>query len=311
MHTATNHMPNNGSVPRDLRGGSPADAGAGKTYDVDPAAVERLKQHIAAKQAAPVASRSAAAAVPSVRRATPEPTQRTTDPAALYSPEVIAAAKEQEQASGRRNLTPVLTDEVLAIWDRWSESGISAAKIAQKLHNGLIDVHPSQVATYLAKYRERQEETTMTTLPQPETAVAPPAPAVEPVTKKPRLTGPGRKAVVVKRAVIDDAPAPTSAPAKEPETAVIEPAPEPASEMATEAAAADPLPKPEIEPLETAVAPFAVEHSENLPTFLGREYRPQRPGPGDALAALAALVNNEQLRIKGSVKLNLEIEFGD
>jgi hypothetical protein len=72
-----------------------------------------------------------------------------------------------------------------------------------------------------------------------------------------------------------------------------------------------PLPKPEIEPLETAVAPFAVEHSENLPTFLDREYRPQRPGPGDALAALAALVNNEQLRIKGSVKLNLEIEFGE
>lgn len=310
MHTVTNHLPSNGTMPRDLRGGGPADAGAGKTYDVDPAAVARLKQHMAAKQQAAPTGPVSTPPAPATATAAPE----AVDPATLYPAAVIEAAKEQEQATGRRNLTAVLTDDVLAIWVRWSESGISATKIAQKLHNGLIDVHPSQVATYLAKYRERQEEAAMATLPQPETAVAPPAPAAEPVTKKPRLTGPGGKAVVVKQAVIDDTPAP--APVEEPETAVaetavIEPAPEPVAEAAAEAPAADPLPKPEIEPLETAVEPYTPQRPENLPPWLDRQWAPPpAPRPGDALGALVQLLNDERITVKGSVKLNVEIEFG-
>lgn len=240
------------------------------------------------------------------------------DPTAVYPAEVIQAAKEQEASDDRRDLTKILTDDVLAIWHQWyTEGGISAAGIAKKAVNGLIDIHQTQVSKYLTRYRERlaTAELSQPTAAMLETAVAKVASKPAAQTAVPS-TSPGRKAVVVKQAVIDEPP-PTPAPIEAPETAVAETAVaetaviEPAPEPVAEAPAADPLPKPEIEPLETAVAPFAVEHSENLPTFLDREYRPQRPGPGDALAALAALVNNEQLRIKGSVKLNLEIEFGE
>lgn len=314
MSTASTLL--NSTMPRDLRGGGPADAGAGKTYDVDPTAVERLKAHIAAKQAAPpVASPTA---VPTVRRKEPEPAEAApalpepTDPATLYPTAVIEAAKEQEQANGRRNLAKVLTDDVLAIWDRWNNDGMSMNAISQKTNNGLIELAQSEVGRYLRRYRERLEEGAMGSLPQPETAVTPPAPP--PTPKAQRGTSPGRKAVVVKQAVI-----------AEPETAVIEPvaaadvraqtpAPEPAAPVTAPVTveAETPLPKPEIEPLETAVAPFAPQRPENLPPWLDRQWAPPpAPRPGDALAALASLVNNEQLRIKGSVKLNLEIEFGD
>lgn len=237
------------------------------------------------------------------------------DPTAVYPAEIIQAAKEQEASGGRRDLTKVLTDDVLAIWHQWyTEGGLSAAGIAKKAVNGLIDIHQTQVSAYLAKYRERLAVAELDQWPEP---IKWPAPVSEPdpksITQTAAVpsTSPGRKAVVVKQAVIDEPP-PTPAPIEAPETAVAETAViEPAPEPVAEAPAADPLPKPEIEPLETAVAPFAVEHSENLPTFLDREYRPQRPGPGDALAALAALVNNEQIRVRGSVKLNLEIEFGE
>jgi hypothetical protein len=235
------------------------------------------------------------------------------DPTAVYPAEVIQAAKEQEASDGRRDLTKVLTDDVLAIWHRWNTTGgVSMAAIGKKRLNGLIDVHLTQVSAYLVKYRERLAAAELS---QPPAAML--ETTVAKVVSKPAAqtavpsTSPGRKAVVVKQAVIDEPP-PTPAPIEAPETTVAEtPVIEPTPEPTAEAPAADPLPKPEIEPLETAVAPFAVEHSENLPTFLDREYRPRRPGPGDALAALAALVNNEQLRIKGSVKLNLEIEFGE
>lgn len=208
MTTAASLLSSN--MPRDLRGSGPAEAGAGKTYDVDPAAVERLKRHIAAKQAAPpVASPTAVTIVGRTKPAEDAPAPpETVDPATLYPAAVIEAAKEQEQATGRRSLAKVLTDDVLAIWDRWNNDGMSMNAISQKTNNGLIELAQSEVGRYLAKYRERQEEAAMPTLPQPETAVAPPAPAVEPVTKKPRLTSPGRKAVVVKQAVIDEPPPP-------------------------------------------------------------------------------------------------------
>jgi hypothetical protein len=85
-------------------------------------------------------------------------------------------------------------------------------------------------------------------------------------------------------------------------TAVSQPDPEPV-------VAADPLPKPEIETLQTAVAPFAAERPENLPSFSDRDYRSQ-PRPGDALGVLVQLLNDERITVKGSVKLNVEIEFG-
>ena len=251
------------------------------------------------------------------------------DPTAVYPAEVIQAAKEQEASDGRRDLTKILTDDVLAIWHRWNtEGGIGMAAIGKKRLNGLIDVHLTQVSAYLVKYRERLAvaelaeppasepvATVETTAANNTTAdvraqtIAAEPDSVPAAETAPPATSPGRKAVVVKRAVIAE-PEETAAAA----AAVTEPAP--VVETPAEPAAADPLPKPEIEPLETAptvagAAPFAVERPENLPTFLDREYRPQRPGPGDALAALAALVNNEQLRVRGSVKLNLEIEFGE
>ena len=290
------------AMPRDLRGGGPADAGAGKTYDVDPEAVERLKAHIAAKQAAPpVASPTA---VPTVRRKEPEPAE-----AAPALPEPTDPAT---QANGRRNLAKVLTDDVLAIWDRWEKDGMSMRVISQKANNGLIELMGPDVARYLRKYRERQEIAQLDNFPEP---------TVQPVAETAvafNRADPGRKAVVVKRADI-----------AEPETAVIEPQPEPepaadvrAQTPAPEPAAPvtapvtveaeTPLPKPEIEPLETAVAPFAPQRPENLSPWLDRQWAPPpAPRPGDALATLAALVNDQSLRIRGSVKLNLEIEFGD
>jgi hypothetical protein len=304
-------------MPRDLRGGGPADAGAGKTYDVDPAAVERLKAHIAAKQAAPpVASPPA---VPAVRRrAEPEPAEAApalpepADPATLYPTAVIAAAKEQEQANGRRNLAKVLTDDVLAIWDRWNNDGMSMNAISQKTNNGLIELAQSEVGRYLRRYRERLDVAQLDAFPEPVTETAAPP------------TSPGRKAVVVKKAVIaepetavvEPQPEPEPAadvraqtPAPEPAAPVIEPAPE-TTPVTVEAET--PLPKPEIEALETAVAPFAPQRPENLPPWLDRQWAPPpAPRPGDALATLAALVNDQSLRIRGSVKLNLEIEFGD
>lgn len=258
------------------------------------------------------------------------------DPTAVYPAAVIQAAKEQEASDGRRDLTKILTDDVLAIWHRWNaEGGISMAKIGKKRLNGLIDVHLTQVSAYLAKYRERLATAELAEPPAPDpepvaavsavttssttadvraqTIAAKPdsAPAAE---TPPAPTSPGRKAVVARKAIVDDA---SAAPAKveEPETAVaetavIESAPEPVAEAAAEAPAADLLPKPEIEPLETAVAPFQVERPENLPTFFDRDYRPHRPGPGDALGALVQLLNDERITVKGSVKLNVEIEFG-
>lgn len=225
---------------------------------------------------APETNRKAAASTPHLK---PESEPITVNPAEIYPASVIRAAKKQTKVKGRRNLSAVLTDDVLAIWDRWNtEDGRSCVWIGKKVNNGLIEVANNEVGRYLRQYRERQEEAAMAFLPQPETAVigesaTNDADAPEPPTKVDTATA--------------DAPI---------ETPVREPAPE--QEL-------------EIESLETAVSPFKVERPENLSTFFDRDYRPQRQGPGDALATLAALVNSEQLRIKGSVKLNLEIEFGD
>jgi hypothetical protein len=46
-----------------------------------------------------------------------------------------------------------------------------------------------------------------------------------------------------------------------------------------------------------------------FPTFFDRDYRSQ-PRPGDALGVLVQLLNDERITVKGSVKLNVEIEFG-
>ncbi len=195
------------------------------------------------------------------------------DPAAIYPAEVIKAARKQATVKGRRDLVSVFTPEVLAVWHRWhEEDGRTMAWIAK--HNGLLPITTQQVSDYLRKYRDELATPTELVEAAPETAVSPPS----------MPTGP-----------IPDAAAPVEDVEPPEETAVAD---------------ADPEPKPEIEPLQTAVAPFAAEKPENLPNFFDREYRPQRPGPAEAFAALAALAGNEQLRVRGSVKLNLEIEFG-
>ena len=270
MHTATNHFNGNNATPRDLRSDGPAAAGAGRTYPVDPVAVQRLKAHIDGKQtaAAPVQT-----AVPSVKRA--DPANVAAFPTKInprrYSPEVIAAARAQENVDGRRDIASVLTDEVLAIW---SNSGLTTKLIAKKSYNGLIEITQSQASRYLRNYRERLKAQTGTAVAQPIELVE--SPVAHTVTSE---------AAVAPPTLAPELPAePEAAIAAAPETAVSE---------------------------EPVVEPFAVQKPENLPAWLDRDYAPPRPGPGDALAALAALVNNEQLRVRGSVKLNLEIEFGD
>lgn len=281
MHTATNHFNGNNATPRDLRSDGPAAAGAGRTYPVDPVAVQRLKAHIDGKQtaAAPVQT-----AVPSVKRA--DPANVAAFPTKInprrYSPEVIAAARAQENVDGRRDIASVLTDEVLAIW---SNSGLTTKLIAKKSYNGLIEITQSQASRYLRNYRERLKAQTGTAVAQPIELVE--SPVAHTVTSE---------AAVAPPTLAPELPAePEAAIAAAPETAVT------AASTGPETAVVE----------EPVVEPFAVQKPENLPAWLDRDYAPPRPGPGDALAALAALVNNEQLRVRGSVKLNLEIEFGD
>lgn len=261
MHTAVNHFNGNDATPRDLRSDGPAAAGAGKTYPVDPVAVQRLKAHVNGKK-------TAAAATPAETDGTAVGRGvALVDPEPLYPASVIAAAKAQEQATGRRNLAKVLTDEVLAIWDGWNQSGTSMNEIGKKEKNGLLELASVEVSRYLRQYRKRLAKNT--TAEPTETAVAPPAPEL---------------------------------PAE----------PEAAASAAPQAAAVTEAPtNPETAVAEQTAEPFTVQKPENLPAWLDRNYAPPRPGPGDALAALAALVNNEQLRVRGSVKLNLEIEFGE
>lgn len=266
MHTAVNHFNDNNAMPRDLRGDGPAAAGAGKTYAVDPAAVARLKAHVDGQK-------TAQTAVPSVSQTAPEPAARGEQPtAALYPAAVIEAAKKQEQATGRRSLAKVLTDDVLAIWDSWNiNEGMSLSAIGQKANNQLIQLAGLEVGRYLHKYRMRR--------------AAPVATAVAPLPPRPASSAKAKTAVAQPAPVQPAEPtAPEAAPQ---ETAVTEALPE------------------------TAAEPFAVQKPKDLPTWLDRDYAPLRPGPGDALAALAALVNDQSIRVRGSVKLNLEIEFGE
>lgn len=293
----------NSTMPRDLRGGGPADAGAGKTYDVDPAAVERLKAHIAAKQAAPpVASPTA---VPAVHRKEPEPAEAAPalpEPAkrpTLYPTPVVEAVKAQK-GSQRRKLSKILTDDVLAIWDGWHKSGMSMKDIGKKANNGLLTISQSQVSAYLGRYRERREIVQLDNFPEP---------TVQPVAETAVTEEPETAVIEPVLEPVAAADVRAQTPAPEPAAPVIEPAPE-TTPVTVEAET--PLPKPEIEPLETAVEPFAPQRPENLPPWLDRQWAPPpAPRPGDALATLAALVNDQSLRIRGSVKLNLEIEFGD
>ena len=286
MHTATSPFPNSQTMPRDLRSGGPAEAGAGKTYPVDPEAVKRLKAHINGKAAPP--AEQPQTAVPSVKRVGPAkaaafPTK--IDPT-RYSPEVIAAAQTQEGVDGRRDIASVLTDEVLAIW---SASGLSTKMLAKKAYNGLIEIGQSQASRYLRSYRERVESQVETGVPQPvQLAKVPTTPLAETATAVAQPVS----------TLVDVGPEMTT---------LVDAAPQSDPEPTAEESAAEEPAEPD-----TAVAPFVPEKPENLPAFLDRDYAPRRqPGPGDALATLAALVNNEQLRVRGSVKLNLEIEFGE
>lgn len=218
-------------------------------------------------------------AVPSLNRTVTKPI----NPTEIYPVNVVKAAKIEAAKNGRRNLRNVLTDEVLAIWHQWNTSdGKSLDWIAE--HNGLLELNGSQVSKYLRKYREGLDSVPAT---KTGTAISPPLQLI----KEP----------------IEELPAET-------ETAVYptpsEPQPEPDLVEETAVPDADPLPKPETEPMPTAVEPFKAERPENLPDFFNREYQPQ-PRPGDALAALAALVNDQTLRVKGSVEMNLRIEFGE
>lgn len=298
MHTVANQSTNPSPFPRDLRGGDPAGAGAGKLYPVDPAAVERLKTQLAAKQAAPMAETQTA--VPAVRRAEPKVAQpESADPTMLYPSAVIEAAKEQEASGGRRNMAAVLTDDVLAIWDRWNQDGRSCVWIGKRSNNGLIEVANNEVGRYLRKYRERlaaeAEPVQATAVPDTAASVRAqtPPPSVQPVATKVD-TEPETAVTEIatsQSGIVDDIHSSTNETAAD-STAVSEPDPEPTPETPT------------------AAEPFVPQKPDNLPAFFDREYQPARPRPGDALGALVQLLNDERITVKGSVKLNVEIEFG-
>jgi len=198
------------------------------------------------------------------------------DPAAIYPTNAVAQAKnEMTKAEPRgRRVTRVFTPEVVAVWLGWLDNDVPITWIAE--HNGLMPTTYETVNRYIDKHRAAAERIRRSEGRTAETAVAQPSAAL--VDTEPE------KSTVMKTAVA-----------------------QPALEQETDKAPTEEPAQPE-----TALETFTPEKPENLPAFLDRDYAPARPpGPGDALATLAALVNNEQLRVKGSVKLNLEIEFGE
>lgn len=298
MHTATSPFPNSQTMPRDLRSGGPAEAGAGKTYPVDPEAVKRLKAHINGKATPP--AEQPQTAVPSVKRTSQveEPVvdlPDVSDPGAIYPPAAIAAARHEmakNEPRGRR-VTQVFTPEVVAVWLTWLDDDVPLTWIAE--HNGLMPTTYETVNRYIEKHRSAAERIRRSKGVAAETAVSQPVQLAQAP-----IAPPAETAAVTAQAV------PTLVDVGPEMTTLVDAAPQPDPEPTAEESAVE-------EPVEpdTAVAPFVPEKPENLPAFLDRDYASRRPGPGDALAALAALVNNEQLRVRGSVKLNLEIEFGE
>lgn len=155
MQTVTNPFPtNNQARPRDLRGSSPAQAGAGKIHPVDPAAVKRLQTHIAKKRAngrsAAKTARSGATSPPTKPAAVPT---INVNPSIIYLPAIIkAAAAEMAKTPKRRRYARVFTPEVVAVWLGWLEAGRSLAWIAQ--NNGLIPVSEGIVKSHINRQRQ-------------------------------------------------------------------------------------------------------------------------------------------------------------
>jgi hypothetical protein len=175
MHTATSPFPNStAAAPRDLRGSSPALAGAGKFYEVKPEAAARLRQHWQQQATAAAEKEGAtnmkpknkilnelqarsqngqtAPAVAGVPATSRKVTKLAIDPAETYPASAIEAVRNEAAKDGRRNLRNILTDDVLAIWHAWNNSGKTMNWIAE--HNGLLELNGSQVGIYLRKYRE-------------------------------------------------------------------------------------------------------------------------------------------------------------
>ena len=275
MQTAINPFPNSSpAYPRDLRSGGPNLAGAGNFYDVDPAAAKRLREYW--QQAAAAAEKGATSM---------EPKNKILNELQARSQNGQTAPTVAGVPAASRKVTKLAIDPA----ETYPASAIKAARIeaAKDGRRNLRHILTNDVLAIWHQWNASGGKT-MNWIAEHNSLLELNSSQVGKYLRKYRE---GLEAAE------RPTPMPPPAPIEEPsETAVPD---------------ADLEAKPEIEPMQTAVAPFEVEKPESLPDFFDREYRPQRPSPGDALAALAALVNSEQLRVRGSVKLNLEIEFGE
>ena len=273
------------AYPTDLRGLSPLEAGGGKIYPVDPEAVRKLREFHEQKaveetQAKEVMARLERQLKAKGKKMNSKPVvieQTAEEPATavadgLYSAEVRAAAAEQmAKEPTKRRYGKVLTPAVLDIWQRWIDEGKSPEWIAE--NNGLIPVTSPTVRNQLANHRRDSAKTAVSSKP------------------------PKAKRRPVETAVSTPAPAAAAVEVIAPETAVSEPEPVP-----------DQTPTEEPEPVQNGR--FVATKPDNLPAFLDHDNRPA-PRPLDGLAALLQLVQSDQVRIRGSVKLNIEVDFGD
>lgn len=281
LHTARSPFPENRSlIPRDLRGSGPATAGAGKIYPVDPAAVQQLRDYWQ-QQAEAAAEKQKGATMSS------KPKEA-----------VLKDLQARSQANGKTAVPAIRrakANQAVDPAETYPAGAVRAAQIeaAKDGRRNLRHVLTDEVLAIWHQWNTGGGK------------------SLEWIAEHNgllELTGSQVWKYLRKyREGLESTPAKTVARPAPPHPQV--PIEEPEAETAVPAE--DTQPKPEVEPMATAVEPFKAERPENLPTFFDREYRPQRPGPAEAFAALAALAGNEQLRMKGSVKLNLEIEFGE
>ena len=184
-------------MPRDLRGGGPAEAGAGKIYPVDPEAVKRLKAHINGKAEPP--AEQPQTAVPSVKRTSQveEPVvdlPDVSDPGAIYPPAAIAAARQEmakTEPRGRR-VGSVFTPDVVAVWLTWLDDDVPLTWIAE--HNGLMPTTYETVNRYIEKHRSVAERIRRGKGVAVETAVSQPDQLAQEPTGRNGRNGSGHRA---------------------------------------------------------------------------------------------------------------------
>jgi len=287
MHTATDPFSSRVSpFPRDLRGNSAAGCGAGKIYPVDPEAVANLKAILAnePERIRPLLRDEKVTVVGQPRKKATE----TAVPASQRDAKGVTQMDQTEETAvyPTAKAGELYPPEVISAARReMAKENPRARRLANVITADVVAVWLGWLDEGKAIDWIRQNNELMPL-------------SFETVTRyiDKYRAGVERQEINTKH--------------KKPETSVPEPEPVP---VAAETAVSEPDPQPEqpTEEAQTAVA-YVPEKPENLPAFLDRDYAPRRAAsPGIALGDLVRLLDNEKVKVKGSLSLNVEIEFGD